>query len=339
MNDLATAPRLAPSASSESASAFDLAAAAAAIRAAAAIDTDAATALLHRALFDWAIALFEPHVPSAIRAQIDTAAAWSSPSPIEARGTEAWRLVVVQDGSRLSVLGRQAAVPVDGDAEHIVLFALDRAEPGPGRLVLVKGRGQLHEDEPIFGRPVFRPRWIDAAVPLPAETLAVIPAARVPALLERIAIGEELLHAALDLGILEGFWTKAEVHVTTRTRPWQGQSLAKATDDPHLLRRWGTFASALHAAQGLFEEATSAARDEDPEAAIRAVAGARAFLTLTSREILSGAIELLGASATSERFGFDLFWRDFSAHAVIHPPVWPLDRLGAEIVAKEGARP
>lgn len=322
---------IAPPAPTEAplAAAFDLASSAAAIGEAARQDPASALALLNETAIRYALVLLAPSWPGGVAFDGIGFSGWSRPDPVGARDDQS--LVVLPPGNGLA--GRQSFWTSNTSGGAILLIAEDQDRSGAGHLFQLSVGPHLHTDKAIFDRHGFRQRWIEIGEPLFVEPVAAFPAVRLQAVLRKVALAEEMLHAALDLGILEGFWEAARSHVTTRSRPWQGQSLTKATDDPHLLRRYGEYTATLHAAQGLVAEAVAAAVSDAAAlpSTIDTVSAARAFALLAGRSLVSGTIELLGAGATSERYGFDLFWRDFTAHAVAHPPLWPVESIGRRL--------
>jgi alkylation response protein AidB-like acyl-CoA dehydrogenase len=151
------------------------------------------------------------------------------------------------------------------------------------------------------------------AVDLVSEKLVAVPQDR------RSGVAD-LFHASIGLGLLTGFLDAATVHARTRTRPWPGSGYERAADDPHLILRFGRFVAALEALRALVEEAAAAVQGAAPDAG-RKAALARQHAINTGASFVSGTIELLGASATSVRHGFDQRWRDILSHARSHPTV------------------
>lgn len=143
----------------------------------------------------------------------------------------------------------------------------------------------------------------------------------------------ELAHAAIDFGILGAFLDAAKAHATTRTRPWPGTGYDKASDDPHLIRRFGRFVASCQALEALLDEAVEAVEQHRPGAEI-AAANARNHALFVGRTFISEMIELLGASAASGRFGFDAYWRTFAAHARTEPPALSAEALGGRLIRR-----
>ena len=93
---------------------------------------------------------------------------------------------------------------------------------------------------------------------------------------ESASTERDLLDLALTVGILRSFAGQATSYVTTKSRPWPGSGYDRAADDPHVLRGFGRFLSAVRAAEELFVEAVSSVADNRPDAAER-IAVAQAF--------------------------------------------------------------
>jgi alkylation response protein AidB-like acyl-CoA dehydrogenase len=129
----------------------------------------------------------------------------------------------------------------------------------------------------------------------------------------------DLLHAAIDLGLLSEFLDAATAYATTKTRPWPGSGYERAADDPHLIARFGRFVAALEALRALVEEAVGEVAEESDHAG-RAAFVARRYAIDVGAAFVSSTIELLGASATSIKHGFDERWRAVLDHARLHRP-------------------
>jgi hypothetical protein len=302
---------------------------------------------------DPAAALIRVHESAALHAlqrlsreRADRVHGWSRPRLHDGRARLDDALVGAISGGRLAIRGRQPFHGVRTEGLDSALIVLDEDASRGGYLVACDAGEHLRIGESIFDRSGFRIDEIEIAQPLSVGSFQPIAARALQDVFDSSALVEEYLHAALDYGLLQGFSAAARTHVATRTRPWQGQSLAKATDDPHLVRRYGEYVATQHALEELLADATNAVavvqadwRSDALGEAKDAVATARAFAILAGRSIINGTIELLGASATSERYGFDLFWRDFTAHALAHPPLWPSEVIGSQLLApkKENA--
>lgn len=141
----------------------------------------------------------------------------------------------------------------------------------------------------------------------------------------------QLVFVNFYLGTAEGALEAARDYVRAQTRPWITSGVAQAADDPYLLERFGEFHAALKASALLADSAAasvearlakgrSVTARERGEAAIEAYS-AKVSATHVSLEVTSRIFELMGARATSSRYGFDRFWRNVRTHT-LHDPVF-----------------
>lgn len=236
----------------------------------------------------------------------------------------------IQDGN-LIIEGRQHLRDLRSGGASALAIVRDRDPALGGYIARIEGKA-IVKGEPIFGREGFRESFIDAPEGHGVLAFQAVGKQALDIVLDLLPVLEDYLHAVVDLGILKAFFEIAHEHVTKRTRPWQGQSLAKATDDPHLVRRYGEYHTTLSALDVLVEEATVSLKTGSAERAIGAVAAARGYATLAGQSIINGTLELLGAGATSQRFGFDRYWSDFTAHAVAHQSLRSFEAVGRAYV-------
>ena len=195
-------------------------------------------------------------------------------------------------------------------------------------------------EAPSFGLALARVGWIELDGVFAARELgAASPEAR-GRVASQLRNDAELLHLSIDFGILRAFHEKAKTYLQNQSRPWDSTGLARATDDPHIVRQWGEFAAKLAAFAKLYDEAVSevgASEARRPEGEGFALATARSYGSSFAATFVSGVIEILGASATSDRNGFDLFWRDLAVHALDAPPVVRLEDIGRRALARQPA--
>ena len=140
----------------------------------------------------------------------------------------------------------------------------------------------------------------------------------------------QLIMTNLYLGIAEGAFDAARDYTAKEARPWFAAGVAAAADDPFIQHRYGELWALLRPAQVLADDAGRTldqlfARGVDVTARERgelAVAGATAKVVAhkAALEIGSQLFELTGARATSNRFGFDRYWRNARVHT-LHDPV------------------
>lgn len=132
------------------------------------------------------------------------------------------------------------------------------------------------------------------------------------------------------LGITEGALEEAKKYTKTSTRAWLTSGVEEAIQDPYIIHHYGELAIQLHAAKALSEKAALAVQeawDKDRTLTFQErghyalkVATAKSFVTKTSLEVTSRIFEVMGARATSAKYGLDRFWRNVRTHT-LHDPV------------------
>ena len=148
----------------------------------------------------------------------------------------------------------------------------------------------------------------------------------------------QLIMTNLYLGIAQGAFDAAVQYTNTESRPWFASGVEAAIDDPFIQHRYGELWLLLrpavlladHAARELeriFRRDVLVRADERGELAI-AVAEAKCLAHRASIEISSQMFELTGARSTSERYGFDRFWRNARVHTLHDPIDYKLRDLG-----------
>ena len=134
---------------------------------------------------------------------------------------------------------------------------------------------------------------------------------------------DELLHLAVDVGILEGFLAAARDFVRTAARPWHESGAEHASQDPHTIDVFGQAVARVRALRLLFDRAVDAVSAPVP----LAVTTARWYAQVHGPQVINSVIGVLGASGTSQRYGLDRYWRDLATHALHHPPHWTLSEV------------
>ena len=155
------------------------------------------------------------------------------------------------------------------------------------------------------------------AVELPALTTLVVPI-------------HQLLFVNFYLGTAEGALQEASAYIHSTAQPWQTSGVAAASEDPYVLALYGELHSDLRASLALadvaaaeVERAIRRGNDLDPQeraAAAATVYAAKVNSTRVALDITSRVFDLMGARATSARYGFDRFWRNIRTHS-LHDPV------------------
>jgi alkylation response protein AidB-like acyl-CoA dehydrogenase len=142
------------------------------------------------------------------------------------------------------------------------------------------------------------------------------------------------------VGIARGALRDAGEFVTTRARPFFEAARAgwaqSASQDPHVIHRFGELATRVAAAEALLAAAAGTLAEvtrapADAAAAARgsvAVAQAKAFACDTAVAVASDLFALTGASAADERYDLSRHWRNARTHASHDPVDWKYHHVG-----------
>lgn len=148
----------------------------------------------------------------------------------------------------------------------------------------------------------------------------------------------QLVMTNLYLGIAQGAFEAARGYTLEQARPWFASGVDDAIDDPFTQHRYGQLWLAVRPAVLLADDAArqldaairkgeAVTARERGEVAV-AVAEAKVLAHRAAIEISNQMFELLGARATSARFGFDRFWRNARVHTLHDPVDYKLRDLG-----------
>jgi alkylation response protein AidB-like acyl-CoA dehydrogenase len=148
----------------------------------------------------------------------------------------------------------------------------------------------------------------------------------------------QLIMTNLYLGIGQGAFEAARAYTRTQSRAWASSGVAAAADDPLIQHRYGQLwlllrpaeLAADHAARELdaaYRKGAALTAQERGLVAV-AVAEAKVLSHRAGVEISSQMFELTGARATSERLGYDRFWRNVRVHTLHDPVDYKLRDLG-----------
>ena len=170
----------------------------------------------------------------------------------------------------------------------------------------------------------------------------------------------QLVFSNFYIGIAQGALEAGQEYTRMRTRAWPygGDDKEKATEEWYILERYGGFRAHLDAADALADRAGEVIADVYRDAGVgvgasrqendaltnghmngsshtqgrssvtaerrgnvaATVATVKVVATDTALSVTSGVFEMLGASATSRKAGFDRFWRNIRTHT-LHDPV------------------
>ena len=144
--------------------------------------------------------------------------------------------------------------------------------------------------------------------------------------------------AGVFIGSALGALEEARRYTITQSRAWYRSGVAKASEEPSTLSRYGEMWTDYQAAFSLVEKATAKvdeiwARDvaltekERGDCAVL-VAAANVHAGKTALEITSRIFEVMGARSTASKFGFDRFWRNVRTHTLHNPAEFKLRNVG-----------
>ena len=148
----------------------------------------------------------------------------------------------------------------------------------------------------------------------------------------------QLVMTNLYLGIAQGAFEAARDYTLEQARPWFASGVDDALDDPFTQHRYGQLWLTVRPAVLLADEAArqlgaalrrgDAVTERERGAVAVAVAEAKVLAHRAAIEVSNQMFELLGARATSARFGFDRFWRNARVHTLHDPVDYKLRDLG-----------
>ncbi|HEY2022207.1 acyl-CoA dehydrogenase family protein [Paraburkholderia sp.] len=145
----------------------------------------------------------------------------------------------------------------------------------------------------------------------------------------RTLISQQVL-ISLFVGIAQGALDEARVYVNAHGRPWINGDVAKATDDPYLLQRFGEMRVQSVSAEALAVRAAHALDDAwqrgsslDAETRAHVALATSEAKTVAHRAALDAGEKLFdacGARATRAALALDRFWRNARVHT-LHDPL------------------
>ena len=136
--------------------------------------------------------------------------------------------------------------------------------------------------------------------------------------------------ANIYLGIAQGALAAAKQYTRTSTKPWLTSGVESATVDPCILQHYGNMWVELQGAtcltdiagellQAAWEQEWDLTAEQRGECAI-AISTAKVAATKVGLDITSRIFEVMGARATTGKYGFDRYWRNLRTFT-LHDPV------------------
>ncbi|OLP00514.1 acyl-CoA dehydrogenase [Mycolicibacterium porcinum] len=233
-------------------------------------------------------------------------------------------VIAGRDGETATVFVRPDQAGVTLDLEQWSAFGQRGTASGEVRLTDVVVDGELVIEEGAAPDPVAGPPSVLGAY-------------------------DQALHAAVDIAIARAALEDGAEFVRTRSRPWKEAVLAgvaRADEEPHVVRRFGELTARLYALEALLAHGTAVvdeglaeaelSRDTAARASLQ-VAGAKALAQEYAVEIASTIFELTGTSGTDSATNLDRHWRNVRTHSLHDPAHWKYVHLGNHTL--HGTRP
>jgi alkylation response protein AidB-like acyl-CoA dehydrogenase len=161
------------------------------------------------------------------------------------------------------------------------------------------------------------------------------------------SIISQLIKTYVYLGITEGAFEAGCEYTRTNSKPWITSGVNSATEDPYILHHYGEFWIELQSAKALAAQAAQKVQvawskditlthEERGEVAILpqgvaaaiAVFAAKALATRVGLNITNRIFEVMGASSTARKYGFDRYWRDLRTFTLHDPVDYKLRAVG-----------
>jgi len=217
----------------------------------------------------------------------------------------------------------------DTDANAALIAVLPTSQPGVRVQADWDAFGQRQTDS---GNVHFDAVYLPGALVLQTPGQAPTPRST---LRSQVA---QLVMANLYLGIAQGAFAAARAYTREQAHPWFAAGVDEAGDDPFTQHRYGQLWLTLRPAEALadiagqrldraFAKGDAVTARERGQVAV-AVAEAKVLAHRAAIEISNQMFELLGARATSARFGFDRYWRNARVHTLHDPVDYKLRDLG-----------
>ncbi|MDH2413178.1 acyl-CoA dehydrogenase family protein [Nocardioides sp. CER19] len=224
------------------------------------------------------------------------------------------------------------AANLDGDPGHPVIAFVSPSDAG----VAIDG------DWTAFGQRTTASgsvHLIDVLVPWER----VIDLGELPVDPPRSPVGayDQLLHAAIDVGIARAALEDGAAFVRERARPWVEADVERVADEQLVQHRFGRLRALVAALEALFARAGAAVdavrtvpapTEEALIEASLAVAEVKALAQEVGPEVATEVIELGGTSSADERHGLDRHWRNVRVHSLHDPARWKYVHLGRHLL-------
>ncbi|MEE3717683.1 acyl-CoA dehydrogenase family protein [Tumidithrix elongata RA019] len=144
--------------------------------------------------------------------------------------------------------------------------------------------------------------------------------------------------AHIYLGIAEGAFAAAKDYTRNQARPWLTSNAPSAAEDPYILKHYGEIWVDLQAVgsltdkaalilQAAWQKGTELTAEERGQCAI-AIATAKVAASKTGLEVTNRIFEVMGARATTSKYGFDRYWRNLRTFTLHDSVDYKIQDLG-----------
>lgn len=155
--------------------------------------------------------------------------------------------------------------------------------------------------------------------------------------------------ANIYLGIAQGALAAAKQYTRTSTKPWLTSGVESATVDPYIRQHYGNMWVDLQGAtcltdiagellQAAWEQEWNLTAEQRGECAI-AIATAKVAATKVGLDITSRIFEVMGARATTGKYGFDRYWRNLRTFTLHDPVDYKVLDIGNWVLSEQLPKP
>lgn len=267
---------------------------------------------------------------------------------VNAINTKDTRLKIVPDGDRFRVNGIKGFATGVAVSDRRVFTALQEGVELPIMFVIPKERPGLisNLDWDNFGqRRTDSNSFTFRNVVVSKDEIFGYPQPPKHAFTTFLGIIAQLTKTYIYLGVAEGAFIAAQEYTKTTTKPWITSGVNRATKDPYILHHYGDFWVELQGAialadqvaqqvQAAWEKDVDLTFEERGEVAI-AVFGAKTLATRVGLNLGTRIFEVLGSRATSNKYGFDRYWRDLRTFTLHDPVDYKLKEIGNWLLNEE----
>lgn len=155
--------------------------------------------------------------------------------------------------------------------------------------------------------------------------------------------------ANIYLGIAQGALAAAKQYTRTNSKPWLTSGVESVTVDPYILQHYGNMWVDLQGAtcltdiagellQNAWEQEWNLTAEQRGECAV-AIATAKVAATKVGLDITSRMFAVMGARATTGKYGFDRYWRNLRTFTLHDPVDYKVQDIGNWVLNEQLPKP